>query len=138
MAKKKIEPKLNKMTLAKISNPAFTKSMENFIQTKVPVRAAFKLKTLTNKFNEELKKFQELRIQILERHCDRDDEAKPAIDENGNYKFSNAIQVQLVTKEINDLLSIEIEFTPILIADLGDMSLSGDELLSLGEVISDV
>ena len=137
MTKKKIE-KTNKMTLAKISAPVFLKSMESFIQMKIPVRAAFKVKTLTNKFNEEMKKFQELRIQILERHCDRDADAKPTIDESGNYKFSSAAQVAAVTKEINDLLSIEIEFTPIFIDDLGDMSLSGDELLSLGEVISDV
>ena len=137
MAKKKVI-KLNKMSLSKISSPAFTTSMETFIQTKMPVRAAYKAKTLTILFNGEIKKCQELRIQILERHCDRDAEGKPVVDENNNYKFSSTVQVQCVTKEINDLLSIEVEFTPILIDDLGDMSLSGDELLSLGEVISDV
>lgn len=133
---KKIEIKMSKMTLAKISAPPFLKCMESFLQLKIPVKAAFKIKTLANKFNEELKKFQELRIQILERHCDRDDENKPIIDANSNYKFSTPKQVQDVTKEVNDLLSIEVEFEPIKVDDLGDISLSGDELLSLGEVIN--
>lgn len=125
---------MTKITLGKMSNPAFTKGMELLLKQKLPVKTAFRIKTLTNKFNEELKKFAELRVQILEFHCAKKEDGTPDLDENRNFKFDNET-VAKVTKEINDLLSIEVEFEPIKIDELGDISLSGEDLLSLGEVI---
>lgn len=123
-----------KMTLGKISNPSFTAAMKTMIGLKLPIQTSYKFKTLTNKFNEELKKFGELRKEIIERHCKKKEDGTPDLDDVGNYKFDG--DMANVTKEMNDLLAIEIDFDQIKVSDLGSIELEAEILLNLGDVIS--
>lgn len=123
-----------KMTLGKISAPSFTKSMEELIKEKLPIKTAFKIKTLTNKFNDELKKFKDLRTHIVESHCIKDEEGNPSLDDKGNYQFSKENNTAFI-KEMNELLSIEIEFDSINVEELSNLELTADALLSLGDII---
>lgn len=123
-----------KITLGKVSNANFTSIMQDLVRQKLPVAAAFKLKTLTNKFNDELKKFNELRIQILEAHCKRNEDGSVNADANGNYQFEQE-SLAKVAKEMGDLMAIEIEFEPIKLQALGDISMSAEDLFTIGEVI---
>lgn len=124
-----------KITLGKISNSNFTSLMQDLLKQKLPIAAAFKLKTLTTKFNEELKKFNELRVQILETHCKRKEDGSPESDANGNYQFEQEALAR-VAKEMGDLMAIEVEFEPIKLQALGDnISMSAEDLFTLGEVI---
>lgn len=123
-----------KITLGKVSNTNFTNIMQELVKQKLPVTAAFKLKTLTNKFNDELKKFNELRVQILDTHCKRNEDGSVNADANGNYQFEQE-SLAKVAKEMGDLMAIEIEFEPIKLQALGDISMSAEDLFTLGEVI---
>lgn len=123
-----------KITLGKVSNTNFTNVMQELVKQKLPVSAAFKLKTLTNKFNDELKKFNELRVQILDTHCKRNEDGSVVADQNGNYQFEQDALAK-VAKEMGDLMAIEIEFEPIRLQALGDISMSAEDLFTLGEVI---
>jgi len=126
-----------KIKLEQMSNPSFTRVMGALLKEKVPVKTAFRVKTLTNRFNDELKKFSELRSQILETHCNKDEDGQPILDEQKNYKFESEEAQKNVIKELGDLLNIEVEVESIKVADLGDISLSGDDLLLLGELVSE-
>ncbi len=123
-----------KITLGKVSNSNFTSVMQELVKQKLPVSTAFKLKTLTNKFNDELKKFNELRIQILDNHCKRNEDGSVNPDPSGNYQFEQEALAK-VAKEMGDLMAIEVEFEPIRIQALGDTSMSAEDLFTLGEVI---
>ena len=126
-----------KIKLEQMSNPNFTRVMGALLKEKVPVKVAFRIKTLTNRFNDELKKFSEIRTQILENYCTKDEDGQPVLDEQRNYKFESEESIQGVTKELGDLLNIEVEVESIKISDLGDISLSGDDLLLLGDLINE-
>ncbi len=122
-----------KITLGKVSQTGFTNTMELMLGQKLPIRTAFKVKTLVGIFNEELKKFNDIRKEILERHCDKNEDGTPKL-ENRNYNFSPEKMLE-VTKELNELSAIEVEFTPIKIDELGEISLTAQNLFDLGEVI---
>ncbi len=123
-----------KVALSRISNPAFTKAMQDLLQKALPIRAAWQVKSLTNKFNEELKKYAELRKEILERYANKGEDGQPLIDENNNYTFEKE-SVEALTKEMSELMAIEVEITPIKLGDLGNIEIAPQQLFDLAEVI---
>lgn len=125
-----------KLTLGQLSSDKFQKVMKNLLLLKLPITTAFKLKTLTKKFNNELEKFSELRNETLERHCKRDADGAPELDSHKNYTFSDD-NFAKVTSEMNALLAIEVGFESIKMSDLGDIAITSDELLTLGDLIDE-
>jgi len=124
-----------KIALGKLDQPNFIKAMEILLQERLPIPVSFRIKTLASQFNNELKKFQELRKSIADRHCIKGEDGSPAL-EGDLYRFAPE-NVEEFTKEMNELASIEIEFTPIGISELGSkVELTGDQLFALEEVLS--
>jgi len=123
-----------KITLGALSNPSFTSTMQELLGKKLPVKTAFKIKTLVDKFNAELAKFSSLRKDLLERNCDKNESGSPLVDENGNYKFSQEA-LQVVSKDLIDLASIEVEFEPLSLDSLGDIDVTAQQLFDLGPVV---
>lgn len=121
-------------TLGKLSNPGFTASMQELLKKTLPVKTAFKLKTLTNQFNAELAKFGELRKAILDNNCKKNEDGSPNVDEHGNYQFDPE-NLGNVTKELNELLSIEVEFAPITLDELGNIDVTAQTLFDLEGII---
>lgn len=123
-----------KITLGQIANEGFTTAMQLLLTKPVPIRTAFKVKTLVNRFNEELKKLHELRVALMTRHCKKDAEDKPILDEKQNYTFEPAGMME-VSKEMHDLTSIEVEFTPVKLEEFGDIDLTTQNLFDLGDIV---
>jgi hypothetical protein len=123
-----------KITLEKIANDAFTEMMQQLITMKVPVRTAFKLKTLVNKINDELKKLTDLRKDIIENRCKKGEDGKPLLDEDKNYQFEPDQKLEFA-KEIAELLSVEVDVEPIKLSELGSIDLTTQQLFDLGDVI---
>jgi len=123
-----------KTTLGKLSNPAFTAAMQELLTKSLPVKTAFKLKGLTNLFNGELAKFGELRKAILDKHCKKNEDGSPDVDANSNYQFDPEA-LPLVTTELNDLLSIEVEFNHVSIDELGNIDVTAQTLFDLGDIV---
>lgn len=123
-----------KLNLGKVSSTTFTAAMQALLAEKLPIRTAFKVKTLVNTFNEELKKFSELRKAIIERHCKKQDDGTPVLDEEQNYSFEPEA-VKALTSEMNELSTIELEFNAIKIDELGHISLTTQQLFDLGDVL---
>ena len=123
-----------KITLGQISNEGFTTAMQLLLTKPVPIRTAFKVKTLVNQFNEELKKLQELRVALMTRHCKKDAEDKPILDEKQNYTFEPTEMME-VSIAMRDLISIEVEFTPIKLEEFGAIDLTTQNLFDLGDII---
>ena len=122
-----------KMDLSKLSNPKFITMMELLLKTKLPAKTAYKVMTLTYKFNEELKKFQEVRTHLLESYALKREDGS-FILEGDSYTFDPDSKLGML-KGLSELLSVEIEFEPIKIDDLGDISLTAEDLMYLGDII---
>lgn len=130
-----------KIALGKISQPSFTGTMQVLLGKPLQIKVAWRVKKLVDLFNEELKKFGELRKEILERHCTRGEDGKPALDEAQNYTFDPEVMPK-VASEMNELMSIEVECTPIKLSELvdgsgKDIDLTAQNLFDLGDVIQD-
>ena len=123
-----------KITFAVISSPSFMESMGALLKEKIPIRTAFCLKTLINKFNEELKKFNDLRTEILDTHCKKKEDGTPDLTEKGEYQFQND-SIASFNKAFGELMSLEVEFTPVKLEELGNISLTTEQLLAIDSVI---
>lgn len=128
-----------KITVGKLSSGPVKDGMKELIAAKLVASVSWKVKTLTNRLNEELKKYQELRKEILDRHAKKGEDGKVAPDEKGNYQFDPA-EIEALNKELNDLAAIEVEFDPIRVSELKDRDgkeadLSAELLLNLGDLV---
>lgn len=118
------------MKLARIVDPKFQETLRKLNQERLSLKVAFKLKGISKKVDDELNKYNELRITVLEKFGDR--------DENGNLVLLEDGSVQLLkntdnfVKELNDLLNLEIELDTIDINSLdNDLKMSVEELMYL-------
>jgi len=118
------------MKLARIVDPKFQETLRKLNQERLSLKVAFKLKGISKKVDDELNKYNELRITALEKFGDR--------DENGNLVLLEDGSVQLLkntdnfVKELNDLLNLEIELDTIDINSLdNDLKMSVEELMYL-------
>jgi hypothetical protein len=125
-----------KINLGQMANETFKSTMQVLLGQPLPVRTAFKIKTLVNQFNAELTKFSELRKELLDRFCKKDEQGGPLLDDKGMYQFEPE-QLPAVSQAINDLAAIEVEVTPIKLAELGDIQLTAQQLFDLGSILEE-
>jgi hypothetical protein len=125
---------MTKLSIGTISNPAFMAVMQELLTKPLRAKTCWKIKTLVNTFNAELKKYSELRREILERHCEKGEDGKPLLDEQQNYKFSSETMVN-VTQEIGELHSIEVEIEPISLDEIEDAQMTTQQIFDLGALL---
>lgn len=103
--------------------------LTKLIQKDMPIKCAVKLKRLVKKLEEELKIFDEARMDLFKKYGEEQEDQKIMVKEENAPEFN---------KEFNDLASIEIEvdFEPISVEDFGDkVDISANDLISLEKII---
>jgi hypothetical protein len=123
-----------KITLGKLAQDSTINEVKNLIKRDLSPKVAFKLKGLVDYLNGELKKYQELRKEILEKHAIKDADGKVAPDASGNYQFAGE-GIEGVNNAMNELHKVEVEVAPIHVDDLGNDPIKTESLLNLGEII---
>ena len=124
------------MKLGLLSNPQFFTALNKLLSTELPIKTAYKLKKEALKLEEENKRYEEMRMSIINELSQKGEDGKPLANENGSVKFLEGKEVVAIQK-INGLLDIDIDCEGVSIDDLGDISLSATDLIILGDLIKD-
>lgn len=103
------------------------------------IKGKYAIKLLKNLENlkAETDRFEKVRIRILEKYCDKDEDNKPII-ENNSYVFNNENSKTEMAKEINELLigetSIDIEEIPF--SAIENINISMAQLSQIKDIIN--
>jgi len=125
------------MELAKIVDPQFQGVLRKLAGQELPLRAAFILKGIINNVNSELKKYDEVRGEVLQRLGEKGEDNKILTNENNSVKLSEE-NMKLFVQEMNSLLTTNVSIGQINVKDLGDKcSLSASDLLTLDDLIKE-
>lgn len=117
------------MKLSNLVNPAFKSALTKLNQQQLPLKTAFKLKGIINSVDVELKKYDEIRQAALTQYGKKNEDGSLTADENGNVSLEDA---ESFVKQLNELLSLDIELPKVTLAELGEnVTMSSEELFLL-------
>ena len=123
------------MLLARVLNKQFMNLLKRLAEEQLPVKGAIKLKETLVKIDAEYLAFDQKRIELVKQFCQKNEDGSVMVNEAGNASFDDE-GMQNFTKELNTLVSSEIEITPISVDELGDVKISVDELALLEGVLA--
>ena len=123
------------MKLARLTDARFHAALAKLSAQPVPLRAAFKLKGITAKIQEEAKKFEECRQSALEKYGKKGEDGKLALKSDNSVQFDEE-QLKLFVTELNDLGQTDLAVGTISLADLGEkIELTADEVAVLADIL---
>jgi hypothetical protein len=101
----------------------------------LPVKPAYWLSRLSSKALSELKIFEETRIKLVKKHAKKDDKGKPIFD-NKEKRFKIKDENKF-TEEYIELAKqeVDLEFDPIKLDALGDVSIKPNTFAKLRKII---
>ena len=118
------------MKLAKIVDPVFIKAINKLNMQELSLKTAFKLKGIIIKTDEERQKYNDVRQAAFDKYGEKDDNGGIKIDNNGQVVMSKESTAAFIS-EINDLLSMEIDIPTLSVSELGNVTMSSNELFIL-------
>lgn len=119
------------MKLSRLIDPKFKASLTLLNSQKLPLKAAFKLKTIIKKIDEEYAKYDEVRLAALNQYGKKKDDGTLDLDQDGNVPLEGD-NAQAFVKELADLVNLEVEIPSLSVSELGDsITISSDELMLL-------
>jgi hypothetical protein len=91
------------------------------LKSGIPARLYFKFKKLLNKLIGELQAFEETRLELCKKYCEKEN-GKPVMV-NGNFQIEDT---EKFTEEFMELANTEteIEFEPVPIGEVGDVPIT--------------
>jgi hypothetical protein len=123
------------MKLGKVVNPMFQNAFRKLATQELPLRAAFLVKGISKQIQDEIKKYDDSRMEALKRFGTTKEDGKLETDETGNVKLS-AENMQKFTEELQSLLEVDVVVSSIKINDLGPSAqLSAADASALEELI---
>lgn len=123
------------MKLARLTDARFHAALRKLSAQPMPLRVAFKIKGITAKVDEELKKFEACRQEALVKYGKKDDAGKLVTKDDNNVDFEPA-QLQAFAGELNDLGQTDVDIPAISLAELGEKAeLTVEELTLLDAII---
>jgi hypothetical protein len=123
------------MKLARIVDPKFQAALRKLNQEQLPLKVAFKLKGISKRVEEELQKYNDLRVEALNKFGQKDSDGNLVLSENQVVQFSDEA-AQGFVKEMNELLNLEVALDTISINDLSDnIKMTVEELVYLEDLL---
>jgi hypothetical protein len=123
------------MKLGKLTDPQFQVTLRKLANQEIPLRTAFALKGIISNVSNELKKYDEVRNEALQRFGEKDETGQLIVDKDSNYQLSPENR-KLFVDEMNNLISTTVNVGSVSVKDLGDKcALSASELITLDSVI---
>lgn len=122
------------MKLSKLTESNFRIAIQKVSSQDIPLTAAFKLKGIIKRGDEELAKYEDVRKSALERLGDRDENGNIMLDDKGGVKLSTE-NMQKFAAELSDLLKSEVDIGTMSVADLGNkVTISANDLMALSDI----
>jgi hypothetical protein len=126
------------MKLGQLSHPNFNSGLVKLTKSNLPIKTAYKLKKLVEKHDQEIKKYEDLKRDLMVKYAKKNEEGKVAVDDKGNVSFDRE-EFNSYAQELNELHSIELEFSTIEESDLGNaldtLNLTVEEVFALEPVL---
>lgn len=98
--------------------------LQDLLAEKLPVKTAYWLQKAVTKINAELKDFDAVRLSLVDEYgVEQPDGSRVVLDDN----------IETFTKQVTELLeqSIDLDITPIQLDSLGNVEISGSNMLVL-------
>lgn len=125
------------MKLVRLTDARLHTALRKLSAMPVPLRIAFKLKGIQARVDEELKKFEQVRLDALDKFGKKDAEGKVIMKPDGHVEFEPE-QLKAFAAELNELGQMNIDMPSVKADELGDkVELSADELSVLDGIIVD-
>lgn len=123
------------MKIGKLVEPEFKKTLKKLSKEKIPVKAAFKLKGILLKVEDEAAKYEELRLEYLSKYADKDAKGDMIMNELGNAQITPENLAQFY-KDMNELKEVEVDLESLSVSELGDKAeMSADDLIVLSGIV---
>ena len=121
--------------LSRLVNPDFLNAFQKVLKSELPLAAAYKVRKISKKLQEELDQFNTIKKELVEKYCAKDADGKPALQEDGGYKVEQD-QIEALNKDLIDLLDADIDFPELDVKELGTkLEVSAQDLMVLEGVV---
>ena len=108
--------------------------------TPMPFKISYRLKKIIEKVIRELRCFEDARVELVKKYCEKDDKGEPVTKENGGASFTSE-NIARFNMEYSELIKTEadIEFSkiPLEILESADIKISAGELIALEKFIDE-
>lgn len=113
-------------------------SLQKLLGVSLPVKVSYKLSKLVTKLQPELDLFNKEKDKLIEKYGEKDDKGVVSIkqDSPNMPKFAKEID-ELAEMEVNIDFGDGKSFEKISVADLGDVKIEAQDLLSLSYLLND-
>ncbi len=125
------------MKLSRLIDPRFKDVIRRLQIERIPLKGAYKLKSIVKVIDDELTKYEDLRKDALDKLGLKDLTGAYIVDERGNVQFNEENGKEFAA-ELQDLANLDVTIPKLSIADLGDkMSLSVEDLFFIEELFEE-
>lgn len=100
-----------------------TETLQKLSQKELKARLALQIARMLKEGEREMQNFNEVRTNLIRKYGEKDDNGELVTDENGNCKILQG-QTETFSKELNDLIGMEIEINAnkIKLADMENLN----------------
>lgn len=109
-----------------------TEALQKLSNTSLKARPAFTVSKMLKEAEKELANFNEVRMNLINKYGEKDEEGKLITDENDNCKIT-AEHINDFSNELQELVAttIEINANKLTLEDLGDADFTPSEIAAL-------
>jgi hypothetical protein len=125
------------MKLSQIVNPDFLPVIKKVMSEQILAKASYTLKGIALECESELKKYEEVRMDLVKRLGVKNEDGSLKIDEKGMVNISQE-NMKEYTEQLTALLETDLPLKSVKISELGDKAyITPQELLVLGGIITE-
>lgn len=123
------------MKLARLLDDNLHNALKKLSGQPLPLKAAYNLKGIQKKIEQEFTKYEEVRKEALNRHGKKDEAGNLVLGENNTIVFEDDKRNEFF-KDLNELVNMEIDVGVISIESLGDKAeLTADDMMALDGLV---
>ena len=123
------------MKLGTLVDPRFKSAIAKLQNAPLSLKTAFKLRGLVKAIEKELTTYEETRQAALNKYGKKNEDGSLlTLGENKNVQFDEG-QYELFFEELRELAALEVDLPQLDAADLGNITVSADDLAMLEELI---
>jgi hypothetical protein len=124
------------MNIGQIVNPQFLESLTKLNGPDIAAKTAYKLKNITLKAQEEINKYEDIRMQAFKKYGKKNVDGNLELDEHGVVKFDENLKDKFF-QEMSELLAVEIDMPSVKLSELDGIKISAKDLIALGDVVAE-
>jgi hypothetical protein len=118
-----------------VDNPKFLKALRELAAQAIPAIAAYKVATIMEIRDRELKKWQDVRAALLQTYAKKTEAGELATSEDGSQYI--LVDSDSFNREYNNLIAMDVEGLPKLaLEEIKDAKLSAEAILALSPIMT--